>query len=95
MAYSPDRSRIRREGETPQMTFHNTAPDMSSSVDGSEEGKPLADIYVGLDMSPPGGTKENIAAFSDDQNEVKDKFGSDPFGNEEGNKIQYKTLTWW
>ncbi|KAI5809510.1 transmembrane amino acid transporter protein-domain-containing protein [Peziza echinospora] len=46
-------------------------------------------------MIPPGGTKENIAAFSDDPNEVKDKFGSDPFGNEEGNQIQYKTLTWW
>ncbi|KAF8475034.1 transmembrane amino acid transporter protein-domain-containing protein [Kalaharituber pfeilii] len=25
----------------------------------------------------------------------RDKYQDDPFGNEEGNKIQYKTLTWW
>lgn len=26
---------------------------------------------------------------------TNDKYGVDPFGNEEGNDIQYKTLTWW
>lgn len=26
---------------------------------------------------------------------TNNKYGDDPFGNEEGNDIQYKTLTWW
>lgn len=42
------------------------------------------------------GEVEPIQDFTTDSGPpTKNKYEGDPFGNEDGNKVKYKTLTWW
>lgn len=90
----------------PHTSFTNPHPTLGSTVGLADQEK---DPSAGFDITDSIGSGSNSKFEEAQYGEVRpiqgyspgtaesspDPYADDPFGNEEGNKLKYKTLTWW